>query len=84
MVPLAVVRGGVILCVLEPIPKGKVLVLRPFHWQVALGVEVDSRDDAKPAHRPAADAFERLAVAQAAGVAAVAVGLIPPCCQDSP
>ena len=67
MVPLAVVRGGAILCVLEPIPKGKVLVLRPFHWQVALGVEVDSRDDAKPAHRPAADAFERLAVAQAAG-----------------
>ena len=25
-----------------------VLVLRPFHWGIALRVEVDSRDDAKP------------------------------------
>ena len=30
------------------------------------------------------DAFERLAVAQAAGVAAVGVGLNPPGCQDNP
>jgi hypothetical protein len=52
-----------------------------IHWQVALGVEVDSRDDANQSSKhlprntnaPACmrTPFERLAVAQAAGVAAV-------------